>query len=191
MRLRSSALIAGFAMLALGGIAAAVGFALVARRTTTAPATPAPRQRVPASRKRALKRPTPSPWRTGLAAAVLVTFLATATMTFAAERRAGQAKPAIAPAPLPELTVPDVRGEAYVFAKGMLQDAGFAWRVEGSIQGYAANLVAAQQPAPGLRVLDTGAPTVVLRLEVNESYQESGQPQNRAPYRGTAVRLSR
>ena len=54
--------------------------------------------------------------------------------------------------------------QAYVFAKGILQDAGFAWRVEGSVQGYAANTVAIQNPAPGTRVIDNGAPIVVLGL---------------------------
>ena len=39
------------------------------------------------------------------------------------------------------LTVPDVRKKAYVFAKGILQDAGFAWRVDGAVKGFSANTV--------------------------------------------------
>ena len=37
--------------------------------------------------------------------------------------------------------VPDVRDQAYVFAKTSLEEAGFAWRVTGGVQGYAANKV--------------------------------------------------
>ena len=61
------------------------------------------------------------------------------------------------------LVVPDVRGQAYVFAKGILEDAGFAWRVPGA-RGFAANTVVGQSPLPGTRVVDTGAPLVTLRL---------------------------
>jgi len=71
---------------------------------------------------------------------------------------------------LPPGSYPDVERQVYVFAKGILQDAGFAWQVEGSVRGYAANTVAIQQPAPGTRVRDTGAPLVVLRLVANAHY---------------------
>ncbi len=47
------------------------------------------------------------------------------------------------------LIVPDVRGQAFVFAKGMIQDAGFAWHVTGSVGGYAVNTVATQRPCRG------------------------------------------
>jgi hypothetical protein len=87
------------------------------------------------------------------------------------------------------LTVPDVRKKAYVFAKGILQDAGFAWRVEGSIKGFAANAVTVQRPAPGTKVIDNGAPIVVLSLSRNAAYGESGLPENSAPYKGTRVVL--
>jgi PASTA domain len=87
------------------------------------------------------------------------------------------------------LTVPDVRKKAYVFAKGILQDAGFAWRVEGSVKGFAANTVTVQSPAPGTKVIDNGAPVVVLGLSRNTAYGESGLPENSAPYRGTSIVL--
>ena len=87
------------------------------------------------------------------------------------------------------LTVPDVRKKAYVFAKGILQDAGFAWRVEGSVKGFAANTVTVQRPAPGTNVIDNGAPVVVLSLSKNTTYGESGLPENSAPYKGTRVVL--
>ena len=34
----------------------------------------------------------------------------------------------------PVLTVPDVTRQAFVFAKGTLEDSGFAWKVAGSVQ---------------------------------------------------------
>jgi hypothetical protein len=42
------------------------------------------------------------------------------------------------------LLVPDVRGLPLVFAKGVLEDAGFAWKIDGKVKGYAVNLVAGQ-----------------------------------------------
>jgi PASTA domain len=117
--------------------------------------------------------------------------LASAAVTFAAQKQIVSGKPAAAPttaAPEP-LLVPDVRGEAYVFAKGTLQDRGFAWRVTGPVQGFAANTVVDQQPAPGTRVVDTGAPLIVLRLIANSKYGQSGSPENASPYPGTPVRI--
>ena len=87
------------------------------------------------------------------------------------------------------LTVPDVRKKAYVFAKGILQDAGFAWRVEGAVKGFSENTVTAQRPAPGTKVIDNGAPLVVLSLSKNLTYGESGLPENSAPYKATRVVL--
>ena len=116
--------------------------------------------------------------------------LATATFTFAAEKQITStpvAKPA--PAAPPVLVVPDVQRQAYVFAKGILQDAGFAWKVEGPVRGYAANTVTVQQPLPGTRVVDTGAPLVVLRLVANSRYDQHGLPEDVSPYRGTEIRL--
>jgi hypothetical protein len=132
-----------------------------------------------------------------LAVLVVIWLLAAASLTFAAgtkqhtdspaakdKAKAANEKPAV-------LVVPDVRRQAYVFAKGILQDAGFAWRVDGSVKGFAANTVVAQNPAPGSRVVDNGAPTVVLRLARNEAYQEKGLPENQSSFAGTSVVLLR
>jgi hypothetical protein len=129
-----------------------------------------------------------------LAALVVIWLLAAASLTFAAGSKqisqsptqGGKAKEK------PEvLVVPDVRRQAYVFAKGILQDAGFAWRVDGSVKGYAANTVVVQTPAPATRLVDNGAPTVVLRLERSAEYPERGLPENASSYKGTpAVLLS-
>ncbi len=119
---------------------------------------------------------------------VLIGLAMTATLTYAASRPAGltpAAKPAVAPTP--PLVVPDVRNQAFVFAKGTLEDAGFAWHVAGSVHGYAANTVVAQSPAPGTRVLDTGAPLISLTLKRNGSYQEAGQAEDASPYAGTVL----
>ena len=122
----------------------------------------------------------------------LAFLLGTATLTFAAQRSmvAAPAPKAPAPAKRELLVVPDVRGQAYVFAKGMLEDGGFAWRVEGSVRGFAANTVASQTPPAGTRVVDTGAPTIRLRLRVNPGYAQRGTPEDAAPFIGTAVRLA-
>ena len=70
-----------------------------------------------------------------------------------------------------------MRRQAYVFAKGTLGDAGFAWKVEGAVQGFASNTVAAQTPAPGTRVVDTGAPTIVLPT-LARGGKQSGIPES-------------
>jgi hypothetical protein len=87
------------------------------------------------------------------------------------------------------LVVPNVRGQAYVFAERELQDNGFAWRVADR-NGFAANTVVSQWPAPGTRVVDTGAPLVILTVKRNSSYPQRGRPDNRSPYRGTSIRLA-
>jgi hypothetical protein len=122
----------------------------------------------------------------------IVWVLGSGTLTFAAERHLYahvQAKPA-APAPKPVLVVPDVRGQAFVFAKGILEDGGFAWHVVGGVHGYPTNLVASQDPAPGTRIQDTGAPTITLHLS-RGSYAESGSPEDQSPYVGTSTLLAR
>lgn len=126
-----------------------------------------------------------------LLALTVIWLLGAATFTLAAEKKpAATNRTAVGkPARPVVLAVPDVRGKAYVFAKGILQDAGFAWRVEGSVQGYAANLVVSQRPAPGARVVDNGAPTVEVRLSKNGGYAERGLPENDAPFSGTEVVL--
>jgi PASTA domain len=124
-----------------------------------------------------------------LGIAVLVVLLATATITFAAETRQAPAPAPAAESTVPTtLLVPDVRRQAYVFAKTTLEESGFAWRVTGGVAGYAANTVSSQSPAPGTLVEDTGAPTVVLTLSRGR-YPEDGAPENASPYPGTAIRL--
>jgi hypothetical protein len=126
-----------------------------------------------------------------LIALVVLWLLAFAGYTLAADGGQPTTPPTESKAAKPSapatLTVPDVRGKPYVFAKGILQDAGFAWKVSGSVHGYAANTVANQKPAPSLRVVDNGAPTVVLVLARNADYAERGVPENAAPFAGTAV----
>ena len=127
-----------------------------------------------------------------VAALVVIWLLATSTITFAA---AGHVPvPAAAPAPPARaqeeiLVVPDVRRQAYVFAKGILDDGGFAWRVKGSVKGYAVNTVVSQSPAPGTRVVDNGAPIIVLRLARSASYEERGVRDSRSPHQRTKVGL--
>jgi hypothetical protein len=129
-----------------------------------------------------------------LAVLTVVWLLLTAALTFAAGEKLRASTPTQAPtataAPLvATILVPDVRRQAYVFAKGILEDSGFAWKVQGSIQGFASNKVAAQSPAPGTRVLDTGAPTIVLQL-MKGAYPQTGAPENVAPFPGTPLRLA-
>jgi hypothetical protein len=118
--------------------------------------------------------------------------LFTATITFAASSTlsAPTTPPATPVAAAPEpLVVPDVRKQAYVFAKGTLEQDGFAWRVEGGVAGFAANVVVSQSPAPGSRVVPDGAPIVVLRLSRNGGYKQEGRPENTSPYPGKVARL--
>ena len=126
-----------------------------------------------------------------VAVGAVVSILASGAIAFAAEQRtpARVAKPSAAPAQPTVLVVPDVRGQAYIFAKGMLEEGGFAWRVAGDVRGYAANSVASQAPLPGTRVYDTGFPTITLTLERNASYSEAGAPENASPYSLTPVEL--
>jgi hypothetical protein len=122
-----------------------------------------------------------------------VWLLATAALTYAAAQKistptATPAATTTAAAAPSLLTVPDVRRQAYTFAKGTLSDAGFAWRVTGAVRGYASNTVAAQTPAAGTQVIDTGAPTIVLRLE--RSGSQLGIPEQVSAVAGTRVRLA-
>jgi hypothetical protein len=121
----------------------------------------------------------------------LVWLLATATLTYAAgEKLTTPSKVATTPTatPRPTLIVPDIRDQAFVFAKGILEDGGFGWRVTGSVHGYATNVVSTQQPAPGTRVVDTGAPTLKLILR-RGTYPQDGTAQNTSPYAGTSILL--
>lgn len=127
-----------------------------------------------------------------LIALIVIWLLAAASWTLAAggPQTPQPATPAASEPTTPEvLVVPDVRRQAYVFSKGILQDAGFAWRVEGPVGGYAANTVLSQVPAAGVRVVDNGAPTVVLRLKRSGEYDERGVPENHSSYKGSAVVL--
>jgi hypothetical protein len=129
-----------------------------------------------------------------LVAVTVVWLLLTAALTYAAgeQLQTPQAAPAptVAAVPAPTfVVVPDVRGQAYVFAKGMLEDAGFAWKVTGSVKGFAVNKVAGQVPAPGTRVVDTGAPTIQLQL-ARGSYPQTGDPEDASPFRGTPLKLA-
>jgi len=123
----------------------------------------------------------------------LAALLGTATITFAADTQlnppATPTQPTASSVPQ-VLLVPDVRRQAFVFAKGTLEDAGFSWRVVGSVDGYAANTVVVQTPAPGTRVVDTGAPLVRLTLRANKGYRQKGSPENAAPWAGTAVKVA-
>jgi beta-lactam-binding protein with PASTA domain len=120
---------------------------------------------------------------------VLVALAATAGLTFAAgsEVPSAPAVPTVSTTPTPPVIVPDVRNQAFVFAKGTLTDAGFAWRVAGSVQGYAANIVASQSPAAGTPIIDTGAPLITLTLKRNGSYTQAGTAADASPYPGTAI----
>ena len=123
---------------------------------------------------------------TAVAAAVL---LVSATISLAADKPVAQ-KPAAHVAERQVLVVPDVRSQVFVFASGTLEDSGFGWKIRGSVHGYPANVVASQQPKPGTRVIDTGAPTITLWLS-RGSAAELGQPQDRSPYGASLIRRLR
>lgn len=125
--------------------------------------------------------------------AVVAALGASATLTYAAGRQLAATPPAGSPAAAKPATVvvPDLRGEAFVFAKQQLQDSGFAWRVVGGVEGFAANTVVSQSPAPGTTLIDTGAPLVKVTLAQNGKYRPSGEPQNTSPYGATAARQAR
>jgi hypothetical protein len=116
-----------------------------------------------------------------------VLLLASATLAVGAAKRMA-AVPQGAPAPVAVATVvvPDVTGQAFVFAKGTLEDTGLAWKVVGSVHGYAANKVLKQTPAAGTKLKDTGAPTITVTLE-RTAYPEQGEPEDVSPYFGTSV----
>jgi hypothetical protein len=126
------------------------------------------------------------PRLTAVAAAGL---LVSATISLAADKPVAH-KPAVHAAKRQVLRVPDVRGQVFVFASGALEDGGFGWKVRGSIHGYSANVVSAQQPKPGTRVIDTGAPTITLWLSRGKA-PELGQPQDRSPYGASLIRRLR
>jgi hypothetical protein len=118
--------------------------------------------------------------------------LATAAFTLAADKTSiigAQPATSAAPVPPPVLTVPSVSSQAFVFAKGILEDAGFGWRGSGPVHGYAGNKVVSQSPAAGTHVIDTGAPMIVLHLARGQ-YAESGTPEDSSSYLATAIKLA-
>ena len=124
------------------------------------------------------------------AALVVLGIVFTAGVTWAASQgvpKVGKLPPLAKVAVPKKLVVPDVRKEAFVFAKGTLEDGGFAWRVVGPVHGYPANTVVSQSPAPGTRIYDTGAPLIRLKLAHNGSYGQRGLAENASPYAATAV----
>jgi hypothetical protein len=128
-----------------------------------------------------------------LLALTAVWLFATAALTFAAAQRIGATPPVatapeVAPVAPAVLVVPDLRRQAFVFSKGMLGDAGFSFRVEGPVHGFASNTVVSQSPAPGTRVIDTGAPLLVLHLAASGA--QRGQPEDVSSVAPTAVKLA-
>jgi hypothetical protein len=129
-----------------------------------------------------------------LLALTVVWLFATAALTFAAAHKMGAAPAAApvtkaAPAVAPRvLVVPDLRRQAFVFSKGTLTDAGFSFRIQGSVKGFASNTVVSQSPAPGTRVIDTGAPLVILHL--TRTGAQLGLPEDVSSVTPTAVKLA-
>jgi hypothetical protein len=125
-----------------------------------------------------------------LAVVGLVVLLSSATLAVgAAKRLTAVPKGPSAPVAVPTMVVPDLTGQAFVFAKGTLEDTGFAWKVVGTVHGYAGNKVSSQTPAAGTRLEDTGAPTITVSLE-RTSYAEKGEPEDVSPYLGTPVQVA-
>jgi len=119
-----------------------------------------------------------------------VLLFASATLTWgAAQRLAATPAKTRTVVTKPTVVVPDVTGQAFVFAKGSLEDAGFAWQVTGNVHGYSANTVATQDPEAGTKLIDTGAPVVNVTL-TRGKYPETGAPEDVSPYIGTAVTLA-
>lgn len=125
------------------------------------------------------------PRLTAVAAAGL---LVSATISLAADKPAAVKKPGANSAKQQQvMVVPDVTHQLFVFASGMLEDNGFGWKVRGSVGGYPANRVVGQSPKAGTHVLNTGEPTITLRLARGNG-GETGEPQNRSPYGASLIR---
>ena len=123
-----------------------------------------------------------------LTAVAAASLLLSATISLAADKPTTAKKPgAHGSASQQVMTVPDLRGQLFVFASGALEDGGFGWKVRGAVGGYPANVVVSQHPGPGAHVLDTGAPTITLSLARGKGAQ-LGQPQNRSPYGASLIR---
>jgi hypothetical protein len=63
-----------------------------------------------------------------------------------------------------------------------------AWKVVGSVDGYAANVVVSRSPSGDLGVIDTGAP--IITLTRNTAPIRSRARPNTSPYQGTIVQPS-
>ena len=122
-----------------------------------------------------------------VAALVLVALAATAGLTYAAGSQIATAPavPTVATTPPAPVVVPDVRNQAFVFAKSTLEESGFAWQVAGGVHGFSSNVVVSQSPAPGTRLVDVGAPRITLTLK-RGAYAETGEPSDTSPYNATA-----
>ena len=84
-----------------------------------------------------------------------VLLFAGGTLTYGAAQRisADAAAKPTAPVSAPTVVVPDIAGQAFVFAKGSLEDDGFAWHVVGPVHGYAVNRVVSQTPVAGTKLV--------------------------------------
>lgn len=122
-----------------------------------------------------------------LTAVAAVGLLVSATISLAADKPATMKTAQHTKAQRQVMVVPNVQNQLFVFASGMLEDGGFGWKVRGAVGGYPANVVVSQQPKPGAHVVDTGAPTITLRLARGKGAQ-LGQPQNRSPYGASLIR---
>jgi beta-lactam-binding protein with PASTA domain len=114
-----------------------------------------------------------------------------AAMTYAAQRFASPNAKATGTPKQQTLVVPDVEGQVYVFAKGILEEGGFGWVVNGAVRGYAVDVVAKQFPAPGTTVVNSGAPMITLTLARNPKFKEQGQPEDQSPYPPTVLLLAK
>ena len=115
---------------------------------------------------------------TAVAAAVL---LVSATISLAADKPVAKKPTVHAHATKQTMVVPNVGHQLFVFASGMLEDAGFGWKVRGSVHGYPTNLVVSQSPKPGTRVVDTGAPTITLHSRAGPRRGSSASPRTAPP----------
>ncbi len=128
-----------------------------------------------------------------IAVLAAVALALSAGLTFAAGKQIQASTPAAAPTQQRKaetVIVPDLRNQAFVFAKGMLEDEGFAWRVAGSVRGYASNTVVSQSPAPGTKLIQTGSPPITVTLARDRSYPQTGEPEDSSPYTATPLRLA-
>src|ERR1700756_2208838 len=99
-----------------------------------------------------------------LAVVAIAVLLLSATISLAADKPAATKQASHTAKSQQILVVPNLQGQLFVFASGMLEDGGFGWKVRGSVGGYPANVVVSQSPKPGTHVIDTGAPAITLRL---------------------------